>query len=50
MTKTETIDGVKYLVSSERCTCECHNPKYDMMHFQACCNNGWIETKIPIKD
>lgn len=27
-----------------RCTCECHDPGSFVMHFMACCNNGFIET------
>lgn len=27
-----------------KCTCACHTPGNMMMHIQACCNNGWIET------
>ncbi len=27
-----------------KCTCDCHTPGNMIMHMQACCNNGWIET------
>lgn len=42
------IDGIKYKVDKYPCTCSCHrNP--GMVHFVACCNNGYLEYLEKIK-
>jgi len=41
------VGGNKYRVVKTRCTCRCHT-NTGIVHMIACCNNGWVETLIPI--
>lgn len=39
-----SITGKKYdAVRKVKCKCDCHNSNSIIMHFRACCDNGYIE-------
>lgn len=49
--KIRILGGVKYQVVKMRCTCPCHNfPKGQVKHVRACCNGGYRERLIRIKE
>lgn len=41
------FDGKVFQIRKRKCTCECHKPNSGIIHFMACCNNGYVyQSKI----
>lgn len=36
------FDGKIFQLRKRVCDCDCHKPGKAIMHFMACCNDGWV--------
>lgn len=36
-----TLNGKRLVKESFKCDCSCHHPESAIMHFMACCDNGY---------
>lgn len=43
------IGGVSYQVIRDKCKCQCHT-RSGIRHIRDCCNNGFVEHLIKIKN